>query len=73
MTAELEHLIRLSETHPNWAEYATWKANALAQKRPREHGDLPMLLSNALESSATTPSEPSKPKLATQPETTAHR
>lgn len=70
---ELEHLTRLSQTHPNWAEYARWKANALAQKRPREHGDLPMLLSSALESSATTPSAPSKPKPATPPETTASR
>ena len=60
MTRELEHLIRMSETHPNWAEYAWRKAEALAQMRPREFGDLPLLLSNALRerSKPSTPEQP---------------
>jgi hypothetical protein len=55
LQTEVEHLVRLAQTHPNWAEYATWKANTLAQKRPKEHGDLPMLLSNALNKATCTP------------------
>lgn len=73
LQTELEHLVRLSRIHPNCAEYAIWKANALAQKRPREHGDLPMLLSNALENCRTTPNGPSRLKPSSPPATTASR
>lgn len=58
---ELEHLIRMSETHPNWAEYAMWKAQALAHKYPLEHKEMPLLLANALleRSKASGPQQPS--------------
>jgi len=60
MNRELEHLIRLSETHPNWAAYAMWKAQALAHKYPLEHNSLPLLLSNALRERSK-PSTPERP------------
>jgi len=71
--AELAHLVRLSKIHPNCAEYCMAKANWLAQKRPQEHGDLPMLLSTALENCRTTPSGPSRQKPSSPPETTESR
>ena len=73
LQTELAHLVRLSKIHPNCAEYCMAKANWLAQKRPQEHGDLPMLLSNALADSATTPNGPSRLKPSSPPETTESR
>lgn len=71
--AELTHLVRLSRIHPNCAEYCMAKANWLAQRRPAEFSDLPMLLSNALENCRITPNGPSRLKPSSQPATTASR
>ncbi len=53
--AELTHLIRMSLTHPNLYEYARDKAQRLANQEPAEFGELPLLLSNELNSTKCGP------------------
>ena len=48
LQAELDHLVRLSALHPNWAEYATWKAGDLALRMPNRWGWLPEALRDSL-------------------------
>ncbi|MGJ7512365.1 hypothetical protein [Variovorax sp. GT1P44] len=45
--AELDHLVRICSTHPNWAEYARWKAKYRAAKEPQYWGWLPEALAKA--------------------------
>jgi hypothetical protein len=48
LAAELPHLVRLAQTNLAFAEYARWKAQAMALKNPMEFNELPVLLSNAV-------------------------
>lgn len=45
---ELDHLLMLSKSHPNWREYAEAKARDLAHRMPKRWGWLPAELSTAL-------------------------
>lgn len=59
---ELPHLIRLSQTHPNWYAYAMDKAQRLANQ-DQDYRELPLLLSNALRLKKHGPPRPStKPR-----------
>lgn len=59
IAAELAHLIRLAETNLAWQEYSIWKSKAMALKTPAEMNELPLLLSNALDSRKFGPKRPS--------------
>jgi hypothetical protein len=45
--AELDHLVRIFSTHPNWAAYAKWKAKYRATKDESYWGWLPAALAKA--------------------------
>jgi hypothetical protein len=63
VAAELAHLIRLAETNTAFAEYASWKAQAMALKDPLTWNELPVLLSNSVNSRKSGPPRPSsKPR-----------
>lgn len=47
LTRELQHLVKLSATHPNWASYAIWKAEEYARRWPALYAELPGLLKQA--------------------------
>jgi len=49
--AELDHLARCANTHPNWREYAEWKAQDLALRMPKRWGWLPLALASAVATS----------------------
>lgn len=46
LTRELQHLVKLSATHPNWASYAIWKAEQYQRRWPALYAELPGLLAN---------------------------
>ena len=59
LALELEHLLKWAADQTGFQEYAEWKARVLAQKYPQEMGDLPMLLSNAVNLKKHGPERPS--------------
>lgn len=46
--AELDHLIRCAQTHPNWIPYVTEKAEWKARKDPDRWAWLPAALDKAI-------------------------
>ena len=46
--AELDHLIRCAQTHPNWIYYVTEKAERKARKDPAYWDWLPAALDRAI-------------------------
>lgn len=46
--AELSHLIRCAQTHPNWVPYVTEKAEWRARKDPPRWDWLPAALAKAI-------------------------
>lgn len=66
LAAELEHLLKWAKDQTGFQEYARWKANHLAVQEPATWNELPLLLSNAVQTSKHGPPRSLRPSIPVQ-------